>query len=146
MKIALGTDAGGSDWKELNEALASPEIVNDSANYQKTAKAQGELVPIVDKYQDYKKVHDGIRDDLTRYARPVTGAYYFVPSTTSLRRWRGRRCVRQSAAERGRGGGFGNSVRKRAGDADDRLHAADSSWRPVLPRMDKTSHRPADVE
>src|SRR6266513_3674770 len=49
-------------WKELNEALASPDIVNDSANYQKTAKAQGELVPIVEKYQEYKRVHDGIRD------------------------------------------------------------------------------------
>ena len=32
-------------------------------------------------------VHDGVRDDLTRYARPVTGAYYFVPSATSLRRF-----------------------------------------------------------
>src|SRR6266545_1611230 len=49
-------------WKELNEALASPEIVNDSANYQKTAKAQGELVPVVEKYQEYKKARDGIRD------------------------------------------------------------------------------------
>ncbi len=29
---------------------------------------------------------DGIRDDLTSYARPLTGAYYFVPSTESLRR------------------------------------------------------------
>jgi putative iron-dependent peroxidase len=29
---------------------------------------------------------DGIRDDLTRYARPITGAYYFVPSSQSLRR------------------------------------------------------------
>jgi porphyrinogen peroxidase len=32
-------------------------------------------------------IHDGVRDDLTRYARPVTGSYYFVPSTTSLRRY-----------------------------------------------------------
>jgi len=32
-------------------------------------------------------VHDGVRDDLTRYARPVTRAYYFVPSATSLRRF-----------------------------------------------------------
>jgi porphyrinogen peroxidase len=32
-------------------------------------------------------VHDGVRDDLTRYAQPVTGAYYFVPSTTSLLRY-----------------------------------------------------------
>jgi putative iron-dependent peroxidase len=28
----------------------------------------------------------GVRDALTRYARPITGAYYFVPSTESLRR------------------------------------------------------------
>jgi porphyrinogen peroxidase len=34
-------------------------------------------------------VQDGVRDDLTRYARPVTGAYYFVPSTTSLLRYSG---------------------------------------------------------
>ena len=32
-------------------------------------------------------LRDGIRDALTRYARPVTGAYYFVPSTASLRRY-----------------------------------------------------------
>lgn len=31
-------------------------------------------------------VHDGVRDALTRYARPVTGAYYVVPSTPVLRR------------------------------------------------------------
>jgi putative iron-dependent peroxidase len=30
---------------------------------------------------------DGIRDALTRYARPLTGAHYFVPSTQGLRRW-----------------------------------------------------------
>jgi porphyrinogen peroxidase len=30
---------------------------------------------------------DGVRDALTTYARPLTGAYYFVPSTQSLRRW-----------------------------------------------------------
>lgn len=28
----------------------------------------------------------GVRDALTRYTRPITGAYYFVPSTESLRR------------------------------------------------------------
>jgi len=49
-------------WKELNDALSAPEIINDSANYQKTAKAQGELVPIVEKYQEYKKLQAGITD------------------------------------------------------------------------------------
>jgi len=49
-------------WQELNEALAAPEIANDSANYQKTAKAQGELAPIVDKFQEYKKLQADISD------------------------------------------------------------------------------------
>jgi porphyrinogen peroxidase len=31
-------------------------------------------------------VTGGVRDALTRYTRPLTGAYYFVPSTESLRR------------------------------------------------------------
>ncbi|PSH04872.1 MAG: peptide chain release factor 1 [Acidobacteria bacterium] len=49
-------------WKELNEALSAPEIMNDSATFQKTAKAQGELAPIVEKYQEYKQVKQGIAD------------------------------------------------------------------------------------
>ncbi|MDR3763220.1 MAG: peptide chain release factor 1 [Acidobacteriota bacterium] len=48
--------------QELNAALATPEIVNDSANYQKTAKAQAELAPVVEKYQEYKKIKQGIDD------------------------------------------------------------------------------------
>jgi putative iron-dependent peroxidase len=28
----------------------------------------------------------GSRDALTRYTRPITGAYYFIPSTDALRR------------------------------------------------------------
>jgi putative iron-dependent peroxidase len=28
---------------------------------------------------------DGVRDALTRYTRPITGAFYFVPSTQSIR-------------------------------------------------------------
>jgi putative iron-dependent peroxidase len=30
---------------------------------------------------------DGIRDALTRYTRPVTGAYYTVPSVDALSRF-----------------------------------------------------------
>jgi putative iron-dependent peroxidase len=29
---------------------------------------------------------DGVRDDLTRFTKPLTGAFYFVPSTESLKR------------------------------------------------------------
>ncbi len=49
-------------FNELNNALSSPEIVNDSANYQKTAKAQGELAPIVEKYREYKQLQHGIAE------------------------------------------------------------------------------------
>jgi porphyrinogen peroxidase len=31
-------------------------------------------------------LHDGVRDALTDYSRPLTGAYYVVPSSASLRR------------------------------------------------------------
>jgi putative iron-dependent peroxidase len=30
-------------------------------------------------------VTDGTRDALTRYTRPLTGVYYFIPSIESLR-------------------------------------------------------------
>jgi putative iron-dependent peroxidase len=32
-------------------------------------------------------VGDGVRDALTRYTKPVTGAYYFIPSTDAVRRF-----------------------------------------------------------
>lgn len=32
-------------------------------------------------------VHDGVRDALTRYSRPTTGAYYFVPPIDAVRRF-----------------------------------------------------------
>ena len=41
-------------YEELTQALASPEIVTDSARYQKTAKAHSEVAPIVDKYREFK--------------------------------------------------------------------------------------------
>ncbi len=56
-------------FQELNNALSSPEIVNDSANYQKTAKAQGELAPIVDKYREYKQLQRGIADSRAMVAQ-----------------------------------------------------------------------------
>jgi putative iron-dependent peroxidase len=32
---------------------------------------------------------DGMRDTLTSYTRPLTGAFYFIPSAESLRRLSG---------------------------------------------------------
>jgi peptide chain release factor 1 len=49
-------------YEEMNRALASPDIVNDSAKYQKTAKAHSELTPIVEKYREYKDLTRGIAE------------------------------------------------------------------------------------
>jgi len=49
-------------YEELTSALASPEIINDSAKYQKTAKAHSELTDVVDKYREYKDLTRGIAE------------------------------------------------------------------------------------
>src|SRR5438105_7615096 len=49
-------------YEELTQALASPVIVNDSARYQKTAKAHSELVPVVEKFREYKDLKRGIAE------------------------------------------------------------------------------------
>jgi peptide chain release factor 1 len=49
-------------YEELTNALASPEMVNDSAKYQKTAKAHAEIAPMVEKYREYKDLTKGIAE------------------------------------------------------------------------------------
>ncbi|HXX28976.1 MAG TPA: peptide chain release factor 1 [Terriglobales bacterium] len=49
-------------YEELTRALASPEIVQDSAKYQKTAKAHSEIAPVVERYREYKDLRRGIAD------------------------------------------------------------------------------------
>src|SRR5215472_6591985 len=49
-------------YEELNQALASPEIISDSARYQKTAKTHSELSPVVEKYREYKDLTRGIAE------------------------------------------------------------------------------------
>jgi peptide chain release factor 1 len=49
-------------YEELTQALASPEIMNDSAKYQKTAKAHSEIAEMVGKYREYKDLQRGIEE------------------------------------------------------------------------------------
>jgi len=49
-------------YEELTRALASPEIVSDSSKYQKTAKTHSELMPVVEKYREYKDLKRGITE------------------------------------------------------------------------------------
>jgi peptide chain release factor 1 len=47
-------------YEELTQALASPEVIGDSAKYQKTAKAHSEISEIVEKYREFKDLKKGI--------------------------------------------------------------------------------------
>ena len=49
-------------YEELNNALASPETIHDSAKYQRTAKAHSEIATIVGKYREFKDLKKGIAD------------------------------------------------------------------------------------
>jgi peptide chain release factor 1 len=49
-------------YEELTQALASPEIMSDSAKFQKTAKAHSEVSSIVEKYREYKDLKRGIAE------------------------------------------------------------------------------------
>ena len=49
-------------YEELTQALLAPEITNDSAKYQKTAKAHSEVAGIVEKYREYKDLKRGIAE------------------------------------------------------------------------------------
>src|ERR1051326_2268908 len=49
-------------YQELTAALSSPEVMNDSARYQKTAKAHAEISELVEKYREYRDLKKGIAD------------------------------------------------------------------------------------
>ena len=55
-------------YEELTQALASPEVINDSAKYQKTAKSHSELVPVVEKFREFKDLKRGIEESKTMVA------------------------------------------------------------------------------
>ena len=49
-------------YEELTQALASPEIIGDSAKYQRAAKAHSEIAEIVEKYRELKDLKKGIAE------------------------------------------------------------------------------------
>ncbi len=49
-------------YDELTQALATPEVISDSAKYQKTAKAHAELAAVVEKYREYKDLRRGVAE------------------------------------------------------------------------------------
>jgi peptide chain release factor 1 len=49
-------------YEELTQALSSPDIMNDTAKFQKTAKAHSDMVSVIEKYREYKDLKRGIED------------------------------------------------------------------------------------
>ena len=70
-------------YEELTSALASPDIVNDSARYQKTAKAHSEIATIVEKYREYKDLTKGIAESKAVLARRKTRTCASTPRKSS---------------------------------------------------------------
>ncbi|MGH9556385.1 MAG: peptide chain release factor 1 [Terriglobales bacterium] len=58
-------DQTEAKYDELTALLASPEVIGDSARYQKTARAHSEIAPIVEKYREYKDLKRGIAESKT---------------------------------------------------------------------------------
>jgi peptide chain release factor 1 len=49
-------------YEELTQLLSLPETMNDSAKFQRTAKAHSEVAAIVEKYREYKDLKRGIAE------------------------------------------------------------------------------------
>jgi peptide chain release factor 1 len=49
-------------YEAMNRELSSPEVHDDSARYQKVAKAHSELGEIVAKYREWKEIANGIEE------------------------------------------------------------------------------------
>ncbi len=50
-------------YEELTHKVSDPEIIADQSRWQKYAKELGEMEPIVKKYEEYKKVKEGIAEN-----------------------------------------------------------------------------------
>ena len=51
-----------SRYDEMTAQLSAPEVLADSARYQKLAKAHAELAQMVEKYREWKDVEKGLRE------------------------------------------------------------------------------------
>lgn len=51
-------------YEEVQNELNEPGVAQDQSRYQKLMKEHSELLPIVEKYKDYKEAKQGIEDSL----------------------------------------------------------------------------------
>ena len=50
--------------EEVMEELSEPDVVNDQTRFRNLMKEQNELMPIVEKYNEYKDAKQTIEDSL----------------------------------------------------------------------------------
>ena len=48
--------------EELNKELENPDVYSDQKHYQKIAKEHADLLPIIEKYEEYLKVQRDMLD------------------------------------------------------------------------------------
>src|SRR3990170_4025907 len=51
-----------SRYQELTAQISSPEVLGDSARYQKLARTHADLAQVVEKYRQWKEIDKGLRD------------------------------------------------------------------------------------
>jgi peptide chain release factor 1 len=49
-------------YEDLGRQLSDPTLVNDQKKFQATAKQHRDLEPVVEKFREYRKLRDGIRE------------------------------------------------------------------------------------
>src|SRR5690606_41590423 len=49
-------------YEKLTEELSKPEVISNQAEFQKLAKAHAELSAIVEKYRQYKKLGEDLKE------------------------------------------------------------------------------------
>lgn len=50
-------------YDELTKKISDPEIIAQNKEWQKMMKEHSELTPIVEKYREYKKISQSIKDN-----------------------------------------------------------------------------------
>jgi peptide chain release factor 1 len=51
-----------SRYEEMTAQLSSPEVLSDSARYQKLARAHADMGQMVEKYREWKRIEQGLRE------------------------------------------------------------------------------------
>ena len=77
-------DEGGDELKIFRRNTPYGGIGEHGTIFVGFAKDQHRLMHMLERMAG---IGDGVRDALTRYTRPLTGSYYFIPALSTLSRF-----------------------------------------------------------